>query len=86
MEYILSQYPSIYLNLLRKKQGNISKNNLSLDQETNPGLLEYEAGILTLQKGSYIGCSFCRLIRRPEHLIGRLYGISRQTEGPISLR
>jgi hypothetical protein len=30
---------------------------------------------------SCIGCSFCRLIRRPEHLIGRHYGISRQTEG-----
>jgi hypothetical protein len=26
-------------------------------------------------------CSFCRLIRRPEHLIGRHCGISRQTEG-----
>jgi hypothetical protein len=28
-----------------------------------------------------IRCSFCRLIRRPEHLIGRHCGISRQTEG-----
>jgi hypothetical protein len=28
-----------------------------------------------------IGCSFCRFIRRPEHLIGRHYGISWQTEG-----
>jgi hypothetical protein len=26
-------------------------------------------------------CSLCRLIRRPEHLIGRHCGISRQTEG-----
>jgi hypothetical protein len=26
------------------------------------------------------GCSLCRLIRRPEHLIGRHCGISRQTE------
>jgi hypothetical protein len=26
-------------------------------------------------------CSFCTLIRRPEHLIGRQCGISRQTEG-----
>jgi hypothetical protein len=29
----------------------------------------------------YIECSSCRLIRRPEHLIGRHCGISRQTEG-----
>jgi hypothetical protein len=29
----------------------------------------------------YIECSLCRLIRRPEHLIGRHCGISRQTEG-----
>jgi hypothetical protein len=29
----------------------------------------------------YIECSFCRLIRRPEHLIGKRVGISRQTEG-----
>jgi hypothetical protein len=29
----------------------------------------------------YIGCSFCTLIRCPEHLIGRHCGISRQTEG-----
>jgi hypothetical protein len=26
-------------------------------------------------------CSLCRLIRRPEHLIGKHCGISRQTEG-----
>jgi hypothetical protein len=26
-------------------------------------------------------CSLCRLVRRPEHLIGRHCGISRQTEG-----
>jgi hypothetical protein len=29
----------------------------------------------------YIECSLRRLIRRPEHLIGRHCGISRQTEG-----
>jgi hypothetical protein len=29
----------------------------------------------------YIECSFCRLVRSPEHLIGRHCGISRQTEG-----
>jgi hypothetical protein len=28
-----------------------------------------------------IVCSLCRLIRRPEHLIGRHCDISRQTEG-----
>jgi hypothetical protein len=30
---------------------------------------------------AYIECSLCRLIRRPEHLIGRHCCISRQTEG-----
>jgi hypothetical protein len=29
----------------------------------------------------YLVCSLWRLIRRPEHLIGRHCGISRQTEG-----
>jgi hypothetical protein len=29
----------------------------------------------------YRECSLCRLIRRPQHLIGRHCGISRQTEG-----
>jgi hypothetical protein len=31
----------------------------------------------------YIECSLCRVIRRPEHLIGRHCGISRQTEGHL---
>jgi hypothetical protein len=31
------------------KQENNSKNNLPVEKETNPGLLEYEAGTLTLQ-------------------------------------
>jgi hypothetical protein len=42
----ISQYLS---EVIEEDQGNISKNNLLLNPETNPGLSEYEAGILTLQ-------------------------------------
>jgi hypothetical protein len=38
------------------------------------------SGFIWLRIGS-IECSLYRLIRRPEHLIGRHCGISRQTEG-----
>jgi predicted GNAT family acetyltransferase len=37
--------------------------------------------VLLLIMYTYTGCSFCRLIRRPELLIGRHTVISRQTEG-----
>jgi hypothetical protein len=33
------------------------------------------------RKCGSIACSLCRLIKRPEHLIGRHCSISRQTEG-----
>jgi hypothetical protein len=36
--------------------------------------------VVPVPKNADIGCSFCRLIRRPDHLIGKLCGMSRKTK------
>jgi hypothetical protein len=44
-------------------------------------VLSTEPNEVNLECNVNTGCSFCRLIRGPEHLIGRHCGISRKTEG-----
>jgi hypothetical protein len=45
----LRYYPSIFLQELRKTTKILSQDSWSLGRDLNPGLPEYEAGVLTTQ-------------------------------------
>jgi hypothetical protein len=57
-------------------RGPVGPRSWTLLQRRNDALIRH-----IIRDHLNIECSLCRLIRRPEHLIGRHCGVSRQTEG-----